>query len=183
MAIRGITDRKATSSNRDPSLTSLSCQVALSLYRDKWTTIIRLWWLSQWLVTHGHHLAVAIYLHVGPSSGRHITSLSIILKFYHFYHTFNSQFTSSTLTLWFKTIINGGCYWEGLMAFLPGPLSGAICCSIHCRILFIHFFIFRVWWEGHGTVSPPLRTLVVARCFLFCKCWGNGHCHDLQILR
>jgi len=25
---------------------------------------------------------------------------------------FNSQFTSSTLTLWFKTIFNGGCYWE-----------------------------------------------------------------------
>ena len=43
-------------SKRDPSLTSLYYyEVALSLYRDKWTTIIRLWWLSQWLVTHGHH--------------------------------------------------------------------------------------------------------------------------------
>ena len=67
-----LTNRKATSSNRDPSLTSLYYyQVALSLYRDKWTTIILLWWLSQWLVTHGHHLMVTIYLHVAPSSGRH----------------------------------------------------------------------------------------------------------------
>jgi len=33
-----------------------------------------LWWLSQWLVTHGHHLAVSIYLHVAPSSGRHIAT-------------------------------------------------------------------------------------------------------------
>jgi len=23
----------------------------------------------------------------------------------------------------------------------------------------------------------------VARWFLFCKCWGNWHCHYLQILR
>jgi len=46
---------------------------------------------------------------------------------YHPY--FNSQFTSSTVTLWFKTILIGGCYWEGPMAFLSGPLSGAICCS------------------------------------------------------
>ena len=45
------------------------------------------------------------------------------------YHPhFNSQFTSSTLTLWFKTIFNGGCYWEGPMAFLSGPLAGTICC-------------------------------------------------------
>ena len=66
------TNRKATSSNRDPSLTSLYYyKVALSLHRDKWTTIIRLWWLSQWLVTHGHHLAVTIYLHVAPSNDRH----------------------------------------------------------------------------------------------------------------
>ena len=75
-----LTNRKATSSNRDPSATSL------------------------------------------PSS--------LPWKFYHFYHPyFNSQFTSSTLTLWFKTIFNGGCSWEGLMAFLSGSLSGAICCS------------------------------------------------------
>jgi len=33
--------------------------------------LIRLWRLSQWLVTHGHHLAVTIYLHVAPSPGRH----------------------------------------------------------------------------------------------------------------
>jgi len=39
--------------------------------RVKRITIIRLWWLSQWLVTHGHHPAVTIYLHVAPSSGRH----------------------------------------------------------------------------------------------------------------
>ena len=124
------TNRKATSSNRAPSTSSLCYyQVALSLYRDKRITIIRLWWLSQWLVTHGHHLAVTIYLHVAPSSGRHITSLSISLKFYQLSSTLNSQFTSSTLTLWFKTIFNGGCYWEGLMAFLSGPLSGAICSS------------------------------------------------------
>jgi len=23
----------------------------------------------------------------------------------------------------------------------------------------------------------------VARCFLFCKCWENWHCHSLHILR
>jgi len=72
MAIRALTNKKATSSNRNPSLTSLCYYyVALSLYRDKWTTIIRLWWLSQWLVTHGYHLAVFIYFHVSPSPGRH----------------------------------------------------------------------------------------------------------------
>ena len=38
--------------------------------------IIRLWWLSQWLVTHGHHLGVTIYLHVAPPPGRHIDLLS-----------------------------------------------------------------------------------------------------------
>jgi len=26
----------------------------------------------------------------------------------------------------------------------------------HCRILFIHFFIFRVW-GGHGTVPPSVH--------------------------
>ena len=79
-----LTNRKATSSNRDPSLTSLYYyKVALSLYRDKGTTMIRLWWLSQWLVTHGHHLAVTIYLHVAPYTCRRITSLSISWKFYH----------------------------------------------------------------------------------------------------
>ena len=67
-----LTNRKATSSNRAPSLSSLYYNsVALSLYKDKRITIIRLWWLSQWLVAHGHHLAVTIYLHVAPSSGRH----------------------------------------------------------------------------------------------------------------
>jgi len=35
---------------------------------------------------------------------------------------FNSQFTSSTLTLWFKTIFNGGCYWEGL-SFLSAVME------------------------------------------------------------
>ena len=45
----------------------------LSFYGHKWITIIRLSWLSQCLVTHGHHLAVTIYLHVAPSSGRHTT--------------------------------------------------------------------------------------------------------------
>jgi len=29
---------------------------------DKRITIIRWWWLSQRLVTHGHHLAVTIYM-------------------------------------------------------------------------------------------------------------------------
>jgi len=78
-----------------------------------------------WAPSSGDH-----YLHVAPSPGRHITSLSINLKFYHFYHPhFNSQLTSSTLALWFKTFFNEGCYWEGIMAFLPSPLSGAICCS------------------------------------------------------
>jgi len=33
--------------------------------------IIRLWWLSQWLVTHVHHLPVVIYLRLAPSPGRH----------------------------------------------------------------------------------------------------------------
>jgi len=67
-----LTNRKVTSSNRAPSLSSLYYyKVARSLYRDKWITMIRLWWLSQWLVTHGHHLAVTIYLHVAPSTDRH----------------------------------------------------------------------------------------------------------------
>ena len=91
-------------------------------------------WPSQWLVTHGYHLTVTVYLHVATSTHRHITSLSIYLKFYHLSSILNSQFTSSTLTLWLKTIFNGGCYWEGLMAFLSGPLSGAICCSCLHRL-------------------------------------------------
>ena len=70
-----LTNRKATSSNRAPSTSSIYYYyVALSLYKDKWTTIIRLWWPSQWLVTHGHHLAVTIYLHVAPSTDRYIRS-------------------------------------------------------------------------------------------------------------
>ena len=73
-----ITNRKATGSNRAPSLSSLyDFSVALSLHRDKRITIIRLWWLSQWLVTHGHHLAVTINLHVAPS-GRHTTHLTYL---------------------------------------------------------------------------------------------------------
>jgi len=28
-------------------------------------------------------------------------------------------------------------------------------------ILFLHFFIFRVWGGGHGTVASPLRTLLL----------------------
>ena len=67
-----LTNRKATTSNRDPSLTSLCYyKVALSIYRDMWSTIIRLWWLSQWLVARGHHLAVTICLHVVPSTDHH----------------------------------------------------------------------------------------------------------------
>jgi len=69
-----LTNRKATSSNRAPSLSSLYYYMdALSLYRDKGITIIRLWWLSQWLVTHGHHLAVTIYLHVA----RHLLAATV----------------------------------------------------------------------------------------------------------
>ena len=62
-----LTNGKATSSNRAHMPCSL---FALSLYRDKRTTIIRLWWLSQRLVitywhycvcgdcrTHWHHLS------------------------------------------------------------------------------------------------------------------------------
>ena len=68
------TNRKATSSSRAPSTSSLYYyDVALSLYRDKRITIIRLWWRSQWLVTYRHHLAVTIYLHVAPSTCRHTT--------------------------------------------------------------------------------------------------------------
>jgi len=128
-----LTNRKATSSSRAPSTSSLYYyyyQVALSLYKDKWTMIICLWWLSQsqWLVTYGHHLVVTIYLRVVPSTCRHITSL-VSWSFITYHPYFNSQFTSSTLTLWFKMIFNGGCCWEGLMTFLSGPLPGAICCS------------------------------------------------------
>ena len=66
-----LTNSTATSSNRSPSLSSLYYnEVALS-FRDKWITMIRLWWLSQWLVTHGHHLAVTIYLYVTPSTSCH----------------------------------------------------------------------------------------------------------------
>jgi len=94
---RALTNRKATSCNRAPSTSSLFAftghlipvsiativtvdhpssslyyyWVALSLYRDKRIAIIRLWWLSQWLVTHGHHPAVTIYSHVASSSDRH----------------------------------------------------------------------------------------------------------------
>jgi len=101
-----LTNRKATSSNRDPSQTLLFASashhfqlsiwiativtgdhpvtslffylVALSLYRDKWTTIIRLRWLSQWLVTHGYHLVVTIYLHVAPSTDCHTDLRSVV---------------------------------------------------------------------------------------------------------
>jgi len=71
MVIRGI---KLT--GKQPAAIELprrvdSTEVALSLYRDKWITIIRLWWLSQRLVTYGHHLTVTIHLYVAPSSGRH----------------------------------------------------------------------------------------------------------------
>ena len=67
--LEALTNRKATSSNRAPSTSSLCCyKVALSLYRDKRITIIRLWWLSQWLVTHGYHLAVTICLHVAATT-------------------------------------------------------------------------------------------------------------------
>ena len=48
-------------------------QVAQSLYRDKWITIIRLWWPSQWLVAYAYHLAVTTFLHVSPSTRRHKT--------------------------------------------------------------------------------------------------------------
>jgi len=69
---RALTNRKATSSNRAPSTSSLYYySVALSFYRDKWTAIIRWWWLSQWLVTYGHKLVVTIYVHVAPSPCRH----------------------------------------------------------------------------------------------------------------
>jgi len=69
---KSIINGKATSSNRAHSTRSLHWySVALPLYRDKWITINRLWWLSQRLVTHEHYLAVIIYLHVAPSPGRH----------------------------------------------------------------------------------------------------------------
>ena len=65
IVIRGI----KLSSNKTPSsfLSTRSLyyyQVAQSLYRDKWITISHLWWISQWLVNHGHRLAVIIRLHV-----------------------------------------------------------------------------------------------------------------------
>jgi len=47
------------------------CSAFQTLYRDEWIATIRLWWLSQWLVTYGHHLAVTIYLHEAPAPGRH----------------------------------------------------------------------------------------------------------------
>jgi len=53
-----------------PSSSLCYYYVALSLYRDKRITKIRLW-LSQWLITHGHHLAVTIYMHVAASTDRH----------------------------------------------------------------------------------------------------------------
>ena len=82
MVIRGIElTRKQPAAIR---LTRRDRSTDASLHWDNWITIIRLWRLSQWFVTYGHHLAVIIYLHVAPSSGRHITSLSISLNFYHF---------------------------------------------------------------------------------------------------
>ena len=116
--LEALTNRKATSSNRAPSTSSLCCyKVALSLYRDKRITIIRLWWPSQWLVTHGYHLAVTICLHVAATTLPSPLAWSSITYHPHFH----SQFTISTLTLWFKTVFNGGCYWQGLVAFLSGP--------------------------------------------------------------
>ena len=44
--------------------------------------MIRLWWLSQWLVTYGHHLAVTIYLHVVPSTDRHRAVEIIVFKIF-----------------------------------------------------------------------------------------------------
>jgi len=75
MVIRGKTHRKATSSNRAPSARSFYWyRVTLLLYRDKWITIIRLWWPSQWLVTRGHHLAMTIYLYMR----RHFQAATLI---------------------------------------------------------------------------------------------------------
>jgi len=52
-------------------------------------------------------------------------------------HFADSQFSSSTLALWFKTIFNGGCYWGRLMAFLPGalraPFIAVDCIALNCR--------------------------------------------------
>ena len=51
-------------------------------------------------------------------------------------HTFNFIiFTCSTLTVWFKTIFNGGCYWEKLMAFLPGRLKRTPFFEVDCIAL------------------------------------------------
>jgi len=76
MVVRGInwqeSNQQQQSSLDEFTLLLLGCTVIIyAIYRDKWITIIHLWWLSQWTVTHGHHLAVTIYLHVAPSPGRH----------------------------------------------------------------------------------------------------------------
>jgi len=108
-----LTNRKASSSNRASSLSSLYYYwVRLSLYRDKRITIIRLWWLSQWLVTHGHHLAVKIYLHVAPSSGRH-NSLSMTI-----------QYHPDTLILFLKLLWHATVSWEIQMCAVTSHPTG-----------------------------------------------------------
>ena len=68
----GNSRQKVTSSKGAPSTSSLyRYYVALLLHREKWITIIRLWWLSQWLVNHGHHPPVDIYLHAASSPSHH----------------------------------------------------------------------------------------------------------------
>jgi len=94
-----LTNRKATSSSRDPSLTSLYYKVALSLHGDKWTTIIRLWWLSQWLITHEHHLAVTICLHVAPSTDGHTALVPINEGLYFRSPTLATRFVSNAASI------------------------------------------------------------------------------------
>jgi len=67
MVIWGIKLTRKQPAAIEITLLIIGCTI---IYRDKWIMIIRLWWLSQWLVTYGHHLLVTIN-YMAPSPGCH----------------------------------------------------------------------------------------------------------------
>ena len=96
MEIGGInwqeSNQQQWSSLDEFTLLLLGCTIIIW---DEWTTIIRLWWLSQWLVTYGHHLDdplfscgaisrppqkafVIVHLHCIVSNLRKISQLSTL---------------------------------------------------------------------------------------------------------
>jgi len=70
-----------------------------------------------WAPSSGDHF-IYMWRHL-PAATSLLSPLAWNSITYHLH--FNSQFTSSTLSLRFKTIFNGGCYWEGLWPFSQVP--------------------------------------------------------------